>query len=351
MESKQGPNTITRLVELGGQSSSENLSASYFNVHGVITKLVTDTDVVKDAVSSLLDAFSSQESLAHDIEINLFTVNALKNDFTDIPVDASTLYDWDKVKIYSHGSNRYLTIDQNAFVAADVHHCILAGFIEKDCLESDWVISHMIFYPLWCQLMKEKGLYPLHAAGLVKDGRSILLPGRSGSGKSTLSLQLVRDGYGLLSDDTVFLKKSGCMIEAMSFPEEINVKERTFELIPELRNIKNLTVNKLRQKSSFQIDELYPDSFVDSAIPSLIIFPQISDSNETTLQPVSRTEALTMVMCFALFFLDPSTTSKHFEMLSQLVKQAPCYNLSAGSDSDKMLPTINKLFSDITSTK
>lgn len=346
MDSRNVSFPIARLVELGRQSASENLSTAYFDVHGISTRLTTDSERVSHAVSGLLEAFVAHETSAPDIDFFLFTVNKLKEDMAPVPDDASMLYDWNIVKVYNNGSGRYLTVDQKARVAADIKENVAAGFVEKDYLDSDWVVSHFVFYPLWAQMMKESGLFPLHAAGLVRNGRSILLPGRSGSGKSTLSIQLVKDGYQLLSDDTVFLKDAGGKVEAMSFPEEINVNEQTIELIPELGNVKNFTRNELRKKTSFQIEELYPGSFVDSSIPSLLLLPQIADSEKSSVQPISRSEALTLTMRYGFFFLDPSTTAKHFEILSLLVKQAPCYHLFTGSDREDLLQVINGLFED-----
>lgn len=346
MDSRNASFPVARLVDLGRQSVSENLLTAYFDVHGISTRLTTDSEIVIRAISGLLEAFVAQETSAPDIDFFLFTVNELKEDMVPVPGDASMLYDWNIVKVYNNGSDRYLTVDQKARVAADIKENVAAGFVGKDYLDSDWIVSHYVFYPLWAQMLKERGLFPLHAAGLVRNGRSILLPGRSGSGKSTLSLQLVQDGFGLLSDDTVFLRSNGDKIDAFSFPEEININEQTIELIPELSNVKNFTKNELRQKSSFQIDELHPDSFVDSAVPGLILFPKIADSDKTCVEPMSRTEALTLAMRYAFFFLDPSTTAKHFEILSMLVKQAPCYHLLTGSDRNNMLQVINGLFED-----
>lgn len=336
--------TVTGLVKLGRQSVSGKLSVTYFDVHGVSTRLVTDSEAVSRAVSGLLKAFAGSETKEPDIDFNLFTVDALKPEMAAVPQEANILYDWDMVKVYHHGADRHLTVDVKARVTADVEECRAVGFVEKDYLDSDWLISHLIFYPLWGQLLKESGLYPLHAAGLVKDDHAVLLPGRSGSGKSTLSLHLVNIGYRLLSDDTVFLKELDGKVMAMSFPEEINVNEQTVELFPELSRVKNFTVNELRQKSSFPIEELYPDSMVDSSVPVLLVFPQITDAEKTTVYPMSRTEALTLGMRYGFFFLDPSTTGKQFELLSLLAKQVRCYRLHSGRNQDELKQAIDSLF-------
>jgi hypothetical protein len=253
------------------------------------------------------------------------------------------LYDWGMVKILKDGDYRYERVDRRACVIADVSNKIAVGIAEEGLLQTNWLITNLFFYPLWAQLMKMCGLFPLHAAGLVRDGKSFLFLGKSGSGKSTLSIHLVKNGYGLLSDDTVFLRERDGVLESMSFPEEINVTEKTIEMIPELSSIENFTANPFRDKSSFPIEELYPGCIVDSAVPSVLIFPELADSDDTAIEPMTGSEALTLSMRYGFFFMDPSTTSRHFELLSLLANQARCFRLYSGRDQEQLGKKVDEL--------
>lgn len=51
-----------------------------------------------------------------------------------------------------------------------------------------------------------RGLEVLHAAGVVVDGRAVLITGAAGAGKSSLAAALLRAGGQLLSDDAVALE-------------------------------------------------------------------------------------------------------------------------------------------------
>ena len=117
------------------------------------------------------------------------------------------LYDWGMVKIYHRGT---AALPESGHPGAGGRGCREAnrGWFRRKGTAPVGLAGHQPFLlPLWGQLLKECGLFPLHAAGLVKEGRSCLFLGRSGSGKSTLTLHLVKNGYGLLSDDTVFLRE------------------------------------------------------------------------------------------------------------------------------------------------
>jgi len=68
--------------------------------------------------------------------------------------------------------------------------------------------THPLLTIALVETMKRFGRFPLHAAGLARQGKGVLVPGASGSGKSTTSVALVRAGFDFLSDDTVFLTSS-----------------------------------------------------------------------------------------------------------------------------------------------
>ena len=344
MTSDFDSSAIAGLVRLGKQISGAGLSAAFFDVHGVRTRTESNSPEIIRALTNFLRAFPGKETSEPDIRVFLFTVDSLDESMA-VPDSAPLLYDWGKVKIRNEGPLRYQQVDTRAIVVADVEERVVVGFAQEELLQTDWLITNLFFYPLWAQLLKECGLFPLHAAGLVRKGRSCLFLGRSGSGKSTLTLHLVRNSYGLLSDDTVFLRESGGTVEALSFPEEINVSEQTIELIPELSRVENFTVNELRQKSSFSIEDLYPGCVVDSSVPALMVFPQIAEVESTQVAPMTNTETLALALRFGFFFLDPSTTGRHFEILSLLARQTRGYRLFSGSDQEQLEQVVDELLS------
>ena len=66
------------------------------------------------------------------------------------------------------------------------------------------------------------------------DGQGLLFTGASGAGKSTLTVALLRAGFGLLGDDTLFLTQNEEGIRALAFPDEVDVTEQTIGFFPEL---------------------------------------------------------------------------------------------------------------------
>ncbi|MGB0652397.1 MAG: hypothetical protein ACPGQL_04280 [Thermoplasmatota archaeon] len=54
-------------------------------------------------------------------------------------------------------------------------------------------------------VLMQRGVLPLHAAAVVKDGRALLLAGISGAGKSTTTWRLTQEGFASMADDVVAL--------------------------------------------------------------------------------------------------------------------------------------------------
>lgn len=54
-------------------------------------------------------------------------------------------------------------------------------------------------------MLMRRGLLPLHASCVERDGRAYAISGHSRAGKSSLAMQLVRRGYRLLADDVTVI--------------------------------------------------------------------------------------------------------------------------------------------------
>ncbi len=68
----------------------------------------------------------------------------------------------------------------------------------------------------------------LHSAAVTRRGRALLLVGHSGQGKTTLTTELVRRGWGFLSDDFAALTASGFV---RPLPRRVNLTEETVRLL------------------------------------------------------------------------------------------------------------------------
>ena len=61
-------------------------------------------------------------------------------------------------------------------------------------------ILHFLFNPVAGALLMQRGVLPLKASAVAKDGKAVILLGNSASGKSLLAAGLMRQGFKVLTD-------------------------------------------------------------------------------------------------------------------------------------------------------
>lgn len=184
------------------------------------------------------------------------------------------------------------------------------------------------------KLLRAKGLYGLHAAGLVaEDGAGWLLVGQSGSGKSTLSIALVRRGWRYLSDDAVLLRARPDAVEALA------LRRHFYVVNTELDDYAEMPLGEERQDSSgglrrrLGLDTAYPARRVAACIPRVLLFPRVSGQRQSRLIPLDRAEALgRLIGQSSSQLFDRATMAPHLATLNALLRQTAAYDLSAGTD-------------------
>ena len=107
------------------------------------------------------------------------------------------------------------------------------SILQPEADQQLWLATHPLFTIPLQEMLKRRGKYAIHAAGVARNGRSLLLPGTSGSGKTTLTIALLRAGFDWLSDDLVLLRcVDGWPAQHLAFPEKIKATQNTLSCLP-----------------------------------------------------------------------------------------------------------------------
>jgi len=194
-----------------------------------------------------------------------------------------------------------------------------------------WLLSHPILTLPLLETLKRRGLYSLHAAGVSRAGRALVIVGTSGSGKTTLSLALVRAGFDFLGDDMMFLSTREKQVCLQAFPDEVDVTETTLAFFPELGQLLSRPRRPGWPKWSFRAESFYGARIAWSAQPAALVFPSISHTETSRLEPMSAQGAL-LEMLPNVLLTEPSACQAHLSALAQLSAQTPCYRLWTGRD-------------------
>jgi hypothetical protein len=113
-------------------------------------------------------------------------------------------------------------------------HTLRANVAGRYAQSPQTVLTYILRPILKGFLMPFYGLTTIHAAGVRKNGRTLLLAGEPGAGKTTTAIHLMLAGYDLLSDDRTFLTLDGEAAWALSSLDSLHVTSQTLRMFPAL---------------------------------------------------------------------------------------------------------------------
>jgi hypothetical protein len=210
--------------------------------------------------------------------------------------------------------------------------------------ENLWIATHPMFVLALFELLKRRNLFNVHAAALAVEGRAIVLAGHSGSGKSTLALALCRAGFDFLSDDYIFLSKHSDGVRVLGFPEEVDVCADATRWFPELARALRTTKRQGWTKRQVRVEDFWPVRPASEAAPALLVFPRVTDSRCSRIEPLSPRDA-TAELASNIQFTRPDLGQAHLNVLGDLVRSSACYRLSTGRDLEAVPDMLRTLVS------
>ena len=221
--------------------------------------------------------------------------------------------------------------------------CALFSVVESEPVNL-FMASHLMFTIVLVEMLKRRGCYSMHSAGFSKGGKAILIPGTSGAGKSTLAITLLRSGFGYLSDDMVFLRRGSDGLGVLGFPGGRRRKRSNDQLFPRARLSWGVPKTRGWPKRQVRADEVYGVGLVLGG-------PTGSHRNSANCrqgnkrsEPIDADEALAG-NGFQRFAHGRSSCQSHLDILTELVRQTPCYRLETGRDFDRIPVLLGELLS------
>ena len=193
-------------------------------------------------------------------------------------------------------------------------------------------------------LLRRHGYYLVHAFAASKNGRAVMVVGPSGSGKTTTGLNLVLNGWQLLSNDILLLEQRPEGIYALPTPGAVSIRAGTLALLPQLASQVETAV---AVDGKYQVTgEALINGCWSSPVPiDAICFPQVTNQEQSVLKKQNRAVALVHLMEESIDRWDEVTLSAHINLLQLLIQQATPYQLYLGQDMIHMHTLLEQLVS------
>ncbi len=171
-------------------------------------------------------------------------------------------------------------------------------FAEKlDQWDMDMLTDLFLIYPL-IFLTKPMGWHFVHSGAVSKSDRGILIAGPSRSGKSTFSLNFLKKGYKLLSDDTNILHFDGSRLLVRAFPKKMKIRKKLLRACFSRSQTQrfNLKMSGHPPKVVVDPEDQWRNARSDAANLRMILLPQFSPTaNSPRIKRISSKEFLSRI--------------------------------------------------------
>jgi hypothetical protein len=264
------------------------------------------------------------------------TVKIFHGDPPPLPPDCQT-FEVPRGRCHAHGDEHFLDIDESrvaVYPAASRLVCVWLGTTAH--ARHPVAVINTLSYVVQAAL-RRVGLYVLHAAGVVepKTNTGMIVVGNSNSGKSSLTIRLAGAGWRYLSDDMLVLAEEGGAVESWALRRIFSISPASFASSGLGKGVAVLgaTVNSDPSKRKLEPGVMFPDSFVESCRPRVLLFPTLTGEAASRVEKLSAGEAMArLIRQCPWASYDGGTAREHLRVLGLLAKQSACYSLSAGRD-------------------
>jgi hypothetical protein len=292
---------------------------------------VTAWPDLASAIHARLELFAIEPSATCDLELSFEPSVALPEGGPGLA--GRRVYDFPGGAVSYDDVRDLLTIavGERIYAATELSAGRARVFVTSPQPSDLYVLSHPVLSLVLMELLKRRGFYPLHAAGLALDGHGVLLAGTSGAGKSTLSMALARSGFSFLSDDTVYLEPDGPQWLVRAFPDQVDLCADAPDLFPELREMPAGELPAGWHKRQIRADTFYAAPIAWNVRPRTLIFPSVCGTATSALRSMSPEEAL-FELAPNVLLTDAAGAQQHLDALAGIVSQCTCYRLDTGRD-------------------
>lgn len=192
---------------------------------------------------------------------------------------------------------------------------------------------------LWAN---DRGLQPVHAALVAREGRGVLLAGRSGSGKSTAALACLEAGYTYLGDDWVALELRGDAAIGHGVYASAALDPQHARRFPSLR-AHLVHPGRAEPKAYALLWHCFPERLPAEARIVALALPRVVETPASVARPASARDLLLGLVPSSIFTMEPRGSRDGVARFATLARQVPAWFLDLGRRLDDIPRCLDEL--------
>lgn len=256
-----------------------------------------------------------------------------------LPADAELLYrnhlyPGVPLEYFRSGDWRIFRVCGADVVAADYARGV-AQAVTTGC-SAQWsqqYIYNCIFFPPLIEWLGRNSIFVFHGGAVAWDEDGVVVMGPSGSGKTTAVLSLLQAGFRFLTDD-IGLLFDGAKLRVSGLSEPINLCPDAPRLFAHLRSVAPIFDGDAKQ--SLPLEALEGVQTRQWCHPRLILFPVVRPEEEVALVPLSRGEAMELLLPNGMFLTGLKEGRHRFLAFLQLLSTTQPMRLVLGKGMDRL---------------
>lgn len=190
---------------------------------------------------------------------------------------------------------------------------------------------------------RSSALTLVHASAAERHGIAGVFPAPMESGKTTLVAGLVRAGLRYLTDEAAAIDP--CRLQVVPFPKAMSVDPGSWGVLADLRpSVDDAVFPFVRKQWQVVPADIRPHAVAPPTPVRLVVCPAYVEGARTTLEPLSRAQALRLLTDSTFLFAQHGR--RNFETLARVAGASDCYRLTIG-ELGPACELVMALFDDI----
>ncbi len=222
------------------------------------------------------------------------------------------------------------------------------AFLAHQLAERPDLVGRYLLNTILTNFLIASGYGFLHATGLVKENKALLLMAPHNSGKSTSALRLVFAGYALLSDSMIFVDGGDDGLRLYGFPVgQFKLRGDMIRQFPQVAHLLEDQPIRGEVKHVADLRQLDPalvrEQYLQPTEVALCLL-SLSHEDASALRPAGEAAVHEAIMANSLFYDSAEVWRQNLAQIGRLLERARAFHLAVGHETLDLVKTVDSLW-------